>query len=267
MNALVLGGGAARGFAHLGVWKNLEKNNVKIDIITGTSMGALVGAFIADKKSFDEMMDIMEGINWFQLMSFPKKGVLMSGDTITKWLEDKFGDRCIEDLDIPFACIATDIDSGEEVVFDSGKIVDALRASISVPAVLKPHKVNNHFCVDGGLVNNLPVLQAEKMGATRVLAIKVQKPKGRVTAYRNFCETRSWWKRRFRFWGAKLFHDMIEKTIELLSIAGDNYQIQQASISVDVICFDNEKFAYMDFFKWKDIVKVSSGVSLPQGWD
>ena len=135
MNGLVLSGGAARGFAHAGVFKTIEEKNIDFQIITGTSMGALIGALIADGKNYDEIYEIISNIPWLLLVSPPGKGSVMTGESIEKYLHKIFGNKQFKDLKKKFACIATDIDSGEEIVFTKGKLVPALRATISIPGI------------------------------------------------------------------------------------------------------------------------------------
>ena len=141
MLGLVLSGGSARGYSHIGILKQLENNNISPDIITGTSMGAVIGAFIAKGYTSTQMQKILTQESILSFLSLPKREALQSGDSIVKFLEKYLKDVHIEDLQIPFGCVATDITSCEEVVFTSGNLVDALRATISLPAVFQPYKI------------------------------------------------------------------------------------------------------------------------------
>jgi len=157
--ALVLSSGGARGMAHIGVINALEKHGYKITSISGTSMGALVGGIYAAGK-----LDVLE--NWFKQLD--KRQVLrlvditistsglVKGEKVIHEMEEMIPDRNIEDLEIPFTAVATDILNEEEIVFESGKLYDAIRASISIPTVLTPHKVDGRQLVDGGVVNPIP---------------------------------------------------------------------------------------------------------------
>jgi len=178
-NALVLGGGAARGFAHVGVVRALEEVGFKPDLVVGCSMGALVGAFYADGVR----SHIMRGIT--RMVSGTKKkasefipaklssSALFDASKIEEFLVDFFGQRKIGDLQAPFACVAVDIVEGEELIFDSGLVAPAVRASISIPGVFPPLKRGKMILVDGGLLDPVPVRIARDMGAERVLAVNV----------------------------------------------------------------------------------------------
>jgi NTE family protein len=174
---LVLGGGYARGLAHIGVLEVLETAGVPIDIITGTSMGALIGALYAHEKEAAILRHQATQLEMVSLASLIDlkilKSGLFAGKKIINRLKRLMGDLTFEELDIPFACIATDIISGEEVVMNKGKVLEAVRASISIPVIFTVVKKDGRFLVDGGLVNNVPVSVARKMGADYVIAVDV----------------------------------------------------------------------------------------------
>jgi NTE family protein len=163
--ALVLSSGGARGMAHIGVINALEKHGYKITSISGASMGALVGGIYAAGK-----LDVLE--NWFKQLD--KRRVLslvditisanglVKGEKVIREMEEMIPDRSIESLDIPFSAVATDILNEEEIVFESGKLYDAIRASISIPTVLTPHKVDGRQLVDGGVVNPIPCNRVQR---------------------------------------------------------------------------------------------------------
>ncbi len=263
MNALVLSGGAARGFAHIGVYKNIQKLGINFDIITGTSMGAGIGAFIADGKTYEEIIEIMEGVSWLKLLSKPDKGSLMDGKGILDFIEKYFGNRKIEDLPKKFACVATDIDSGEEILFDKGPIKDALRATISIPGILKPHELNGRYLVDGGLVNNLPILQAEKMGATKILAINVRRSKTRKTLYRELNEKND--NNFIKFFKAKrvkMFYDFCEKTYDIMANIIDEKQVKNAKTPIILKHIGIPKIKYIAFLQWRKIVEHGEKVDI-----
>jgi len=177
--ALVLGGGAARGFAHVGAIRALEEVGFRPDLVVGCSMGALVGAFYADGVK----SHIMRGIT--RMVSGTKKkasdfipaklssSALFDASKIEEFLVDFFGLRRIEELSVPFACVAVDIVEAEELVFDSGLIAPAVRASISIPGVFPPLRRGKMILVDGGLLDPVPVRVARDMGAEKVLAVNV----------------------------------------------------------------------------------------------
>ena len=174
---LALGSGAARGLAHIGVLKVLEKYQIPIDIVTGTSMGAFIGGAYASGMKVKIMEDIALNTNWKLMAKMFSPTISFSGfvdgKRIKEFLETVIGNRNIEELDKKFACIATDILTGEEIVIDQGSLIEAIRASISIPAIFTPVYHRNRFLVDGGIVNPVPVDTAKKMGADIVIAVNV----------------------------------------------------------------------------------------------
>ena len=163
--ALVLSGGGARGFAHIGVINELLRNGYNITSVAGTSMGALVGGIYAtgELKQFEEWvcsLDIREVLRLTDL-SISKKG-LVKGNRIIKKLKEIVPDRNIEDLSIPYCAVATDIVKGTETIFDKGNLYDAIRASISIPTVFQPFKIDNNFFVDGGVLNPIPINRVQR---------------------------------------------------------------------------------------------------------
>lgn len=174
---LALGGGAARGLAHIGVIKILERENIPIDLIAGTSMGALVGALYAQGRTSEELEEIATGANQRKITSlldltFPRSG-LISGNKITQFIKELFGELDFSQLKIPFISVATDIMTGEEVIINKGKVFEATRASISVPVVFTPFKKSGRYLVDGGLTDSVPVGITRQMGADLVIAVNV----------------------------------------------------------------------------------------------
>lgn len=163
--ALVLSSGGARGMAHIGIIEELEKHGYKITSIAGTSMGALVGGIYAagqlpvlkkwlcslDKKGVFDLVDF----------NFSSKG-LIKGDRIMKKLKKIIPDQNIEDLKIPFCAVATDIVNSKEIVFDKGSLLDAIRASISIPTVFVPFIKDGLQIVDGGVLNPIPINRVKR---------------------------------------------------------------------------------------------------------
>ena len=174
---LALGGGAARGLAHIGVLEVLEKEGIPIDMIAGTSAGAVVGALYAQGKDTEQLKDLATGMSWRRLaplvdLALPKTGFI-GGRRIKKLLKLIIGDISFADLRIPLACVAADIMSGEEVVIDQGSVLEAVRASISIPVIFTVVKWKGRHLVDGGLVNPVPVSVLKRMGADVIIAVNV----------------------------------------------------------------------------------------------
>lgn len=173
---LVLSGGAALGYAHVGVIKELEKNNIPIDIVVGTSMGGLVGASYACGINVDKMIELgkkFKNINFFDI-NF-NKGGLFSGRGMMRTINKFLPDELIENLKIPFACVACDLNNEKEIVYKSGSVRDAVRATISIPGLFVPVKSGNSNIVDGGIINNLPENVAKEMGADIIISVDVLK--------------------------------------------------------------------------------------------
>lgn len=174
---LVLSGGAAFGLAHIGVIKEFEKNNIPIDFITGTSMGALIGGLYAAGISTQKMEEILVKFTRRMIIDLDlfaiSGGGLLHGKKVTKFLKSLVGDIQIEDCVIPFRAVASDLNAGEKFVFSKGSLVEAIRASISIPGIFKPVRIGKKVLVDGGACDNLPVGEARDMGAEKVVAIDV----------------------------------------------------------------------------------------------
>ena len=181
---LALGGGAARGFAHIGVIQVLEENGIKPDLVVGTSAGSLVAALYASGKSGAELgamaasMDESAITDW----SYPGRG-LIRGEALARFVREHTGGRSIERMRIPLGIVATDLASGAAVLFQIGDPGVAVRASSAVPAVFQPVRIGTREYVDGGLVAPVPVRFARQMGAELVIAVDISEaPEGNPTA-------------------------------------------------------------------------------------
>ena len=206
---LVLSGGGALGVAHIGIIQAIEESGLRIDYITGTSMGALVGGLYAIGYSSDQLMEIAKSNNFTELFldrknrryisnyekvldertiaTFPvsRKGIdlpagIITGQNIYTYLSKltwaTHGTNDFNNFPIPFAAIGTDIETGQARVFNSGYLPDALRASISLPSIFTPHEIDGRLYMDGGLIRNLPVEDAIRMGANYTIAVNVGTP-------------------------------------------------------------------------------------------
>jgi NTE family protein len=185
--ALALGGGAARGFAHIGVIKVLEANGIQPDFIVGTSAGSVVGALYAsgmngyDLQQAALRMDESVFADWV----LGGRG-MFRGEALQQWVNRAVGGKAIEQLKRSFGVTATDLSSGELIVFRRGNTGMAVRASSSVPGVFAPVMINGHEYVDGGLVSPVPVRAARQMGADVVIAVDISsdpalQPTGTIT--------------------------------------------------------------------------------------
>jgi NTE family protein len=176
--ALVLGGGGARGLAHIGVLKILEENNIPIDIVVGTSIGALIGGLYVSGLNANQIEAIALPIDKkfiFKMLSpsLPTSG-FVDGENIRNYLNTYLGELNIEQAKRAFAAVATDLKTGKEIVLKKGRIVDAIMASTAIPILFKPVMYQNRLLCDGGLTNPLPVSVARKLGADIIIAVNVE---------------------------------------------------------------------------------------------
>ena len=175
---LALGGGGARGLAHIGVLEVLQEAEIPIDMIAGTSAGAAIGAIYAQGKDASLIKNLATGFNWRKLFSlvdfvFPRNG-LIQGKRIADLLQLVMGGKIkFTDLKIQLACVATDLSRCEEVVIDEGSVIDAVRASISIPGIFTVFKHKGRYLIDGSLVNPVPVNVLKNKGIDFVIAVNV----------------------------------------------------------------------------------------------
>lgn len=159
--ALALGSGGARGYAHIGVMNELDARGYEIVSVAGSSMGALVGGLYCAGR-LDDYVDWISGLSQLDVMrlldvSLSKPGGMIGAERILARVREILGDTAIEDLDVPFTAVATDLAAGRPVWFQKGSLVDAIRASIAIPGVIRPHEVDGRLLADGGILDPLPV--------------------------------------------------------------------------------------------------------------
>jgi len=170
---LALGAGAARGWAHIGVIRALERAGIAPQVVCGTSIGALVGAAYAAGRIAD--LDAwVQGLKWasvVDLVDWRMSGGLMQGSKLVEFFRARFEDRGIEHLAKPFGCVATELTTGREVWLQHGPVIDAVRASIALPGLLTPVVHDDRLLIDGGLVDPVPVTLCRALGAEIVVAV------------------------------------------------------------------------------------------------
>jgi NTE family protein len=171
---LALGGGGARGCAHIGVIKALQEAGIPISFVAGTSIGAIMGAGLAsgDLKIFE---DYLNKVTWKDIVQYfdpvlPNRG-LFKGKNACKLLEKLLSHHDFKDLNIPFIAVATDLETSKEVRLNKGNVIQAIRASIALPGIFEPCKLNDRYLVDGGVVNPMPVNVVRDMGADIVIGV------------------------------------------------------------------------------------------------
>ncbi|MCJ7839536.1 patatin-like phospholipase family protein [Lederbergia sp. NSJ-179] len=171
---LALGSGGARGFAHLGVLKILQHHSIPIDCIAGSSMGALVGCFYAFGHDVEQLIKLSIAFkrNHYLDFTIPKMGFI-EGKRIKNMIDLFMHGKNLEDLNIPVCVMTTDLQTGERVEFTSGNIAKIVRASIAIPGIFTPEKINGRLLVDGGVVDKIPISTVRKMGADIVIGSDV----------------------------------------------------------------------------------------------
>ena len=173
---LALGGGAARGFAHIGVLQVLEEEGIKPSLVVGTSAGSVVASFYASGKTGQQLqwladtMDETQFTDWAN--PFSGRGILR-GEALGKYINSQLNGMKIEDMKMPLGIVATDLRTGDGILFRRGDVATAVRASSAVPSVFEPVQIAGKDYVDGGLVSPVPVRYARQMGADLVLAIDI----------------------------------------------------------------------------------------------
>jgi NTE family protein len=208
---LALGAGSARGWAHIGAIRALEERGVKPDIVCGTSIGALVGAFYASGQ-LDKLEHWVSGLAWttvVRLMDLTWRGGLIRGARLFDLFRRTFEDQDISDLPVTYGAVATELASGRELWLREGKLLDAVRASSAMPGLLTPVIRNDTIVVDGGLVNPVPVSVCRALGAELVIAVDLSW--GKLGAYRDRSKEREIAPREVPGWVGKLTSGWMKK--------------------------------------------------------
>ena len=223
---LVLGGGSARGLAHIGVLKVLDRERIPIDRIVGTSMGALVGASYAVGFPLEEMERKAYKFSSNKLMDWtmPKMGIL-AGDNLEATIKDMIDSKSFKDARMPIHIVTTDIEKGEEVVYSEGNLIKVIRASCSWPGIFNPVKVDGRLLVDGGIKNSVPTRIAKSLGENDfIIAVDVGfcVKEGRIT-------------------------NVFQMIIQGFQIMGDElnrYQSKEADIAIEVDLGDLDQVSF-----------------------
>lgn len=270
--ALVLSGGGARGMAHIGVIEELEKQGFQITSIAGTSMGALVGGVYALGKMqvYKNWLYTLDKIKIFRLIDFNFGGQgLVKGDKLLHKMRDLIDDENIEDLSIPYAAVAADIINKQEVVFTKGSVLDAIRASISIPTILTPVKTEHGLLVDGGVINSLPIEHVKRNPGDLLIVVNVNAPipkdKTPVSQRQKIAE-RIHYPEKIKVLYHRLhkisslrreakfgYFDVITKTLSLMTY--HNAQIALEKYAPDILInVSRESCGLYDFYKAEEMV-------------
>ncbi|WAC75124.1 patatin-like phospholipase family protein [Roseateles sp. SL47] len=231
---LALGGGAARGFAHVGVIQVLEEQGIKVDLVAGTSAGSLVGALYASGRNGKELATLAETMDEGAITdwTFPMRG-LIRGEALARFIREKTGNRNIEQLPIPLGIVATDLGDGTAIMFRQGDVGTAVRASSAVPAVFQPVKIGTREYVDGGLVAPVPVRFARQMGADLVIAVDISEapdPKVPGDAVRMLLQTFSIMGRSISQYELKEADVVLRPRLE--GVSGSDFTVRRRAIQV-----------------------------------
>ena len=243
---VALGGGFARGLAHIGVLKVLEEEKVPIDLIAGTSVGSVIGAAYASGISAKELEEIAALVRFkdFSRWTFSRFGIF-NNDKMAVFLRKVLRCKTFEELRIPLAVTATDVITGEAVVFTSGELIDPVRASCAYPGIFLPVNVKGRLLVDGLLAHSVPTVPLRNMGADRVVGVTL---------------SASWVKKQ----GPRHVFDVIG---QCFSIAQDNMCGIWKSAADVVLEPEIGEFSYDDFVRAPDLIKsgeAAARAALPQ---
>lgn len=284
---LALGSGAAYGLAHIGVLRVLEKENIPIDILSGSSMGAFIAAFWAAGFHSNDLEKMARSLDrnsaFFKLVGFGDLSLahhgFLHGRQVTRFMESYLGDRTFQDLQVPVKIVATSLTSSQEVVFESGRIVDALRASISIPGIFRPFRWHNELLIDGGILNPLPVDVLASLGVKKIIAVNVLiGPEDRVKKSQYRAEKRKkllfrrsksqLWK---RFFGpisekvSKHFEDnifnVIMNTIQFMEYEIAEVASQEADVLIEPVVNEGH---WAEFYKPEKFIQAGEQKTLEQ---
>ncbi|MCP4523836.1 MAG: hypothetical protein GY828_06495 [Candidatus Gracilibacteria bacterium] len=247
--SLALGGGAARGFIHIGILQYTEEQNIEIGEVSGTSMGAIIAGLIALGKTSEEITIIAKEINYLKLIDLDLKKGLLKGKKVLKKLDEIFGDHTIQDAKIPLRIVATCVETGQKHIFSSGKISDAVRASLSLPGIFIPHKIGDFSYIDGGITCNLPMDVLEGKNIIGVSALKTMT--GELSSRRKIFGI------EFNKGFFNLNYQIMHRTIVLMMKQNEDhsYNVSKNNNSF-LLSPDFGKLDYYSFDKIDDFVKL-----------
>ena len=284
---LVLGSRAAYGLAHIGVLRVLEKENIPIDILAGSSMGALIAAFYAAGLRSADLEKMAKSLDrntaFFKLVGFGDLSLahhgFLHGRQVTRFMESYLSDVGIQDLQIPVKILATSLTTSQAVVFESGRVVDALRASISIPGIFRPMRWKGELLIDGGILNPLPVDVLTRLGVKKIIAVNVlngpedraQKSRFRAEKKRKLFAVRSRneiWKRfigpiseRVRRHFEDNIFNVIMNTIQFMEYEIAEVSGQDADVLIRPIVHDAH---WAEFYKPEKFIRSGEEKTLEQ---
>lgn len=237
---MALGGGFARGFAHIGVLQVLEENHIPISCIAGTSIGSILGAAYASGVSLTRMADVCRHIRFkdFARWQISRVG-LANNDRLAGLVRDVFNGQTFEDLMVPTAIVATDLCSGDPVVFRTGNLADAIRASCAFPGLFKPVQLGTRCLADGGIVAPVPAQAAREMGAGCVLGVSVN----------------------FNNWGSVAPPSLIQVVVRAISAAQKNQTANWESFADLILTPDVQSVDWDEFDRVEETIAAGAAVT------
>ncbi|MCG3205998.1 MAG: hypothetical protein KCHDKBKB_02724 [Elusimicrobia bacterium] len=255
-----MGSGAAFGYALIGMLRVMEREGIFPDVLSGTSMGALIGAFYANGISPDDLEVIAASITRKKLLTmldfnFPFRTGLIHGNGVLNFLREHLNDKTFNELLLPFACVATDIQTGKEIILDHGNVAEAVRASLSLPFFFQPYYLEGRYLVDGGLVNPVPTSIIVSQGANILLSANLTSRANE----RKVPRVIGWWRRQMpSILRGPSFPETLLKTIYIMQ-----YEISQArsEIAHVVMNIKSHDLLWWDLDKSKEMIKMGEATA------
>ena len=245
---LALGWGAARWFIHIGVIKYIEENNFNITEVSWTSMWAIIAALYAVWKTSEEIIEIAKSINFIKLIDFDFKEWLLKWIKVSKYLQQIFWEAKFSDTKIKLRIVATNVENWEKKVFKSWFIVDAIRASISLPWIFKPHKIWKQLYIDWWIVNNLPI---EVLDEDNIIAVSALKK-----VNKNLQKTKTFFWINFRVSFLNLNFQILQRTIILMMKQNEDRSLNNSSKQILFIYPDYKNLDFYSFNKIDQFVDI-----------
>ena len=267
--SLVLSSGGARGIAHIGIIEELEKRGYEICSISGTSMGSLIGGIYASGnfEIFKKWLYSLTTVEILKLFDFTlSKNGLVKGDKIFKEFRKFIPDKNIEELPIPFVAVSTDIINNKEVVFESGSLFQAIRASISIPTFFKPLISGNTVLVDGGLLNPTPVNRVKRFDDDLLFVVNVEAQKNKTSSeYKSLEKEEQQTTKLNQILPIKQsdqlgYLQILNKTIGIMLNQISELTIEKYNPDM-LITIDRERFGTYDFHRYSEIVEAGQEIA------
>lgn len=251
---IALGGGAARGLAHIGVLRALDEAGIRPAFVSGTSMGAIIGALFASGKAPGELLEIARKASWTKIIDISLRGGLVKGVRLGRFLEEHLP-ATFEELPVPLAVTATAIEDGDERVFRSGPLIPAIRASAAFPGVFEPVEVEGTYYLDGGIVDSVPVEAIRNLGARAIVAVDVGPPADRSV---DIDDPDPWWKRFTKavtLQRRNLGVDLLLKSVDIMQARITSVRLSLSAPDV-LIRVQMPDIKLEDFHRLEDAVKA-----------